>query len=166
MKERLSRSQRVEFLFGQIRRRVTADEAYAALEQYEKSFKEKGRREIGDTSEYNVMRALLVLPVVEGIRRSRRLSEEDVRGVDLTVSLIDDPLKSVGVQVKSSDEAVREFRDFGSQSGQYRLNGEEVLARRKLIVLNGRAPEDDIRENFLNGLEIVRQIQTSRIEVA
>lgn len=165
MKERLSSAQRIEFLFDQIRRGIVAEEAYAALDQFEVSFKKKKRLERGDKSEYNAMQAILSLPMVWSVKRSARLSPEDIMGIDLTVKL-DDPIESVGVQVKSSDEDVRKFRDFGSQSGQYRTDGEEILAKRGLIVLNGRAPSEVIQENFLNGLEVVRELQNHLTEVA
>lgn len=165
MKEGLSRVQRVEFLFGQIRRGVVAEEAYAALDQFELSYRQKKRYERGNASEYNAMQAILLLPVVFSVKRSQRLSPEDIMGIDLMVNL-DDPIGSVGVQVKSNDEDVRNFRDFGSQSGEYRSDGEQVLAKRGIVVLNGRAGYDVIQENFLQGLEVVRQIQNSLNEVA
>lgn len=154
----LSPEGRVAFLFGQIRNHATAEEAYTALDQYQISLREKRKSDRGEKSEINVMRALVELPLVESVIRSEKFSIEDMRGVDLTVLLLDEPVESVGVQVKSHDEEVRIFRDFGSQSGQYRQDGAEILARRGLIALNGKTSADQIQENFMNGLQKIRNM--------
>ena len=73
----LDGAQRVEFLFGQIEKKATAEEAYRALEQHQKNLIEKKKRTRGERSEILVMEALLALSNVESINQSERLSMAD-----------------------------------------------------------------------------------------
>lgn len=157
----LDRAQRVEFLFGQIDKNATAEQAYRALELHQKNLIEKKKRSRGERSETLVMEALLALSNVESIDQSERMSMADKIGIDLTVFLINEPIPSVDVQVKSKAEAVRAFRDYSSpQSNEYRLDGAEILAQRGLIVINARTSRSEIQSDFLAGLGNVIRAKT------
>lgn len=157
----LDGAQRVEFLFGQIEKKATAEEAYRALEQHQKNLIEKKKRTRGERSEILVMEALLALSNVESINQSERLSMADKIGIDLTVFLINEPIPSVDVQVKSKAEAVMAFRDYSSnESNTYRPDGAEILAQRGLVVLNGRTSRSEIQSDFLAGLKNVIRART------
>ncbi len=159
----LDRAQRVEFLFGQIEKKATAEQAYRALELHQKNLIEKKKRSRGERSEILVMEALLALSNVENIVRSKPLSMADKIGIDLTVFLINEPIPSVDVQVKSKAEAVRAFRDYSSaESNEYRPDGAEILAQRGLIVLNGRTSPPEIQNDFLVGLGNVIRAKTQQ----
>lgn len=159
----LDRAQRVEFLLGQIEKKATAEQAYRALELHQKNLIEKKKRSRGERSEILVMEALSTLSNVDRIERSEPLSMADKIGIDLTVFLINEPIPTVDVQVKSKAEAVREFRDYSSgESNEYRANGAEILAQRGLIVINGRTSPPEIRNDFLVGLENVIRAKTQQ----
>lgn len=166
VKEGLSRGQRVEFLFNQIQKNATADQAYAALEKYEVSVSRKKRSESGFESERNVMHALYELPIVDTIVRSKQFSPEDMQGIDLTVQLLDAMIQSVDVQVKSNKADVRKFRDFAPHSKTFRPDGADILARRGLVVLNGQDRLEVIQEHFMEGLDRIRSVREQGSRVA
>lgn len=133
---------RIDFLLGQIKKDIPADEAYAALELYEERLEIKRKNLRGEETEFFVARILSDLPNVEYVIRSDPFSELDMQGIDLSVGLLGESIESVGVQVKSSFGYVWEFKANKKWEGN-------------IIVINGRRGRSEVIEAFNEGLEMM-----------
>ena len=115
----------------------------------------------GSKSELRVSGILRNLEAVTFIQRAAANSAADIAGRDLTVYLapqIDRPLVSVGVQVKSSDDRIWEFRErllrqLGVNSQTEVTNW---LRTSGLIIINGNAKVFTIKKYFASEVDAIR----------
>lgn len=131
--------------------RVTAQEieerlAKLALQRKLASIRQmyEARLERGHESEERVKKVLESLDIVDSVRETAQGDWEDLAARDLVVNF--EGYQAVGIQVKSSEKAVKEF--IGDKP-----RAREKLKIRRLIVINGQEDEDVIRNSFLNDLK-------------
>jgi len=128
---------------------------YPEIQQRLEIIQKVDRNTIGEESVFNVQRSIKSLLFVQGIRETIRNSKEDsIDKYDLVVSLIDKNIDSVGVQVKSSAEKILMFYKHFDEDF---FKAEEILTRKKIIVINGQLPDQTIKNTFISKLEKIDQ---------
>jgi hypothetical protein len=110
----------------------------------------------GEETELFVATVLQTIPDVQSIHRTEQHGEDDKNGFDLFVHFDTEhsPIDRVGVQVKSSQAWIRRFRR--DLRRRHNLQPEELsswMRDHKMIVLNGRLPEDAVKHTFNEQLQ-------------
>ena len=146
---------RMDFLFDEINRGVTADEAYRNWHLYIRTRKKSWEIK-GEQSVINTIYAIHKLHFVKEIEEYPSYSPEDLEYKDLRVSIgvDEDRTEDVFVQVKSSRYGVKIFRQEICKA--YILSSPEFtrwMFEKRLILIVGSEDEDKIRDGFTIQLE-------------
>jgi len=108
----------------------------------------------GNESVDNVREAIKFLPSVKRVQKTSQQSFEDrCLKYDLIVDLSKENIDYVGVQVKSSRQAILEFYQ---RINPNHCKVEDILIKKQLIVLNGQLPQLEIRQDFLDQFSSIK----------
>lgn len=150
MKERGSR---VDKLYAAIHQGKTAEEAYASINR-------GGEGVARGTETESIVHSLLTsLPIVDYATRTTRDIRQDYQGTDMVVSLkigqdqFPLVINHVKVQVKSSNDGIIRFRK--KLMKQHKFSQEQLnewLKKKKMIVINGRKPPQEVERDFMHQL--------------
>ena len=138
----LKEVERIEWRFDLMELGMTADMVKEIIDL--KNTYHLDPYELGFASERIIFLILSHLPIVSSVEQTEWRSADDIAGRDMIVEIdkyeMEDwldckpAITSVGVQVKSSEEGVKEFLSgFGETASEIRGK----LAEEKLVVLNG-----------------------------
>ncbi len=162
----ITRQERLAILFEGIKEGRPADESYAAVSA-ERNRRQKARKKDkrGFISEKRVCDALNKLPYVLGVYQTERMGHADRNGIDMIVALSFDHgwlMKSVRVQVKSSQTKIQEFKeDLLRHHNKKEGDMGSLLGDLRLVILNGQRSSDEICESFFNQIESINNYQHS-----
>ncbi len=147
---------RVNRIFSLLSDGVNSAEIIIAQDERKRLGDEKRKK--GDSSEQNVIKALLEISVVATVNKVPANSVGDQNGIDIVVGLNRDiPEGLVGkvkIQVKSSEQKITEFKEKIKSDNSLK-DGEvdDWLTRNGWVVLNGQIPQADIADDFLAQLK-------------
>lgn len=105
----------------------------------------------------NVVKALSQIPSITGVTITEQYSELDQQGIDIVIQA-EGLSENIGIQVKSQQKAVREFRRSVAKREKVPTNQvNNWLTEHRLIVLNGFAPQGSIITVFHNQLDLIKK---------
>lgn len=111
------------------------------------------REGLGVVSVINTKRVLSSIPFITEIHETERFSYQDVvLKHDLEISC--EEISGISVQVKSSICGVL---DFYKNFDKDHFKAQEILTKRKLIVLDGSLPDNVIQKSFLDQFDYIKR---------
>ena len=132
---------------------ITNNLPYSQVQQNLQSLSENLDSAIGDRSVLNVKRVLSLSPDVSELIETKKNSYEDTEEKH-DLEFLHGEIGMLGVQIKSSIYGVLRF--YKTIDEDY-FRAKDILAQRKMIVLDGSLPDSTIQKNFIEQLQRIKE---------